>query len=111
MAAMTTSIARPRRPDLVPSRGGSGTETFPDAVLRQAFSGLPGVRGMTLTDLPSGTLVYLILNDLAQEDEAFVRFAAAKRRWGSAPIELRCVSSSESESLTISQAARLYALD
>lgn len=104
---MTTEIARPQ----VPSRGGTGSENFPDAELKQAFTGLRGARGMTVTDLPSGTLVYLILDDLGAEDEAFSRFTAAKRRWGAAPIELRCVSTEESELLTISQAARLYPLD
>ena len=107
---MTTEIARPQVHEPLPSRGGTGAENFPDAVLIEAFTGLGGVRGMTVTDLPSGTLVYLIVDDLAVEDQAFSRFTAAKRRWGTAPIELRCVSTAESDSLTISQAARLYPL-
>ena len=81
-----------------------------DLVLLESFRTLHGARGLSATDLPSGLLVYLVLEDREDEDEAYARLVETRARYGGPPIELRCVTLAEAEQLTISEAARLYPL-
>ena len=103
-----TTLARPWPSEETPAR--AGAETIFDLILLEAFRGLHGARGMSVTDLASGILVYLVLEDLRVEDEAFERMIEARARLGGPPIELRCVTFADAERLTISESARQYPL-
>lgn len=99
-----------RAPHPAASRGGTGTETFADRLLLRAFADMPGAVGLAVSDSPSGTMAYLIVDSLEREDDAYERFVRARGELGDYALNLVCVDRASADDLSLSEAARTYPL-
>ena len=100
---MTTQT--PHRPDV---HGASGARAALDVPLLVAMSDVPSVRALSITDRPSGALVYVALDDMADEALAYQKLAAARADLGSIPVKMVTVPTSDWNKLSFSEDARLY---
>jgi len=75
----------------------------------RALAGVHGVYGLSITERPSGLLVYLVLEEWADEDQAYAAFGEVRNSI-SRPAQMICVSPAEADSLTIDPAAHFYTL-
>ena len=68
-------------------------------------------RALSITDRPTGTLVYVALGDLGDEDAAFEQMANAQAELGPGiPVKLVTVPTTDWERLNFSEGARIYSL-
>ncbi len=108
MVALVTTQTRPHLAGVSPYHGGSGAQTTFDLTLLMAMSKVPSVVSVAVTDRPSGTLVYVALRDMADEEIAYERLAEVQAELGAIPIKVICVPLSDLDRLEFSQTARLY---
>jgi hypothetical protein len=105
-ASMTTQL-RPH--EAMGYRNGSGAETAWDLEVLSAFATVPSVKFLSITDRPSGVLVYLALDDLQHEERAYETLSLLQREMGDIPIKLVALSPDEYGRLIFSSDARRYA--
>jgi hypothetical protein len=104
---MTTQTS-PLPTGVLPYESGADAQSVFDAPVLGVLSELPGVVAITITDRPSGTLVYVGLEDMAVEDAVYERLAAAQADYGSVPLKLVVVPLSDWARLEFSPSARRY---
>lgn len=95
-------------PHLTDVHAASGARATLDVPILVAMSAVPSVRSLSITDRPSGTLVYVALEDPSQEPAAYARLALARDEIGSIPIKMITVSNDDWGRLSFSEDARLY---
>ena len=95
-------------PHLTDVRAAAGARATLDVPLLLAMSAVPTITHLSVTDRPSGTLVYVAMRDMENEPHAYRQLAAARADMGSIPIKMIAVSNSDWERLRFSEDARHY---
>ena len=83
------------------------TESFSDALLRQAFQAVPGAIEFATIESPAETQVFLVLEGDAEE-QAIRAFLHVRRTLGDYSLRLLTIDPSEAEHLRLSENARIY---
>lgn len=110
MATEIAPLAPLSLPETRPGPIGSPFTALSDVVMVRAFEKLPGALALTITDRPSGTHLYLLLETADLEDEAYERFVAARQRLGWYTFDMSCLTESDAANIEISESARVYRL-
>lgn len=79
-----------------------------DLVLLSYFAEVPSARCLSVTDRPSGVLVYLALEDPADEEAAYEALGRAQAIAGDQPLKMVSVTVPEWEALSLSSDSRRY---
>lgn len=100
----------PALPSSRPGPLGSPFASLSDLILTREFERVPGAIALTVTDRPSGTLVFLLVEDEAVAPFAYEAFSQAVRRLGSPTYDLVCLTEAEAAAVEVSEQARVYRL-
>ena len=109
MAGDMTTHLQPREGASPFRRGADAQETF-DFPLLESLARVPSIAAVSITDRPSGTLVYVALRDMANEDTTYERLAEVRAYFGAIPLKLVCLPLTDFDQLQLSPTARLYSL-
>lgn len=107
---MVVEERAPALPSSRPGPLGSPFASLSDLILTRELERVPGAIALTITDRPSGTLVFLVIEDEAAAGFAYEAFSVAVRRLGSPSYELICMTEAEAAKVEISEEARVYRL-